>query len=147
VSNKYRSAKRGIFIPKNPKKWIQKGKIIFRSNIERKYFNYFDVNPSVTSIASERVVIPYFDKASNKLRKYYVDLIVQFRDRNGNIKTKLIEIKHSSESIRPKKPKRVTNSYKQKVMTWITNECKWNEAKNWCSKKGIEFIVLTEKNL
>jgi hypothetical protein len=144
--NKYKSAKKGIFKPKNPHKWVQ-NKIIFRSNIERKYFSYFDVNPKVILIASERIVIPYFDPIKNKLRKYYVDLIIKYQDKNQNIKVKLIEIKSSGEVNPPKKPKRITNNYKQSVMTYLTNKAKWDAATKWAEKNNFEFVVLSEKNL
>ena len=144
--SKYASAKKGVFYPKNPKKWLQ-NKIIFRSNIERKYFNYFDVNPNVISIASEKIVIPYFDPVKQKYRKYYVDLIVKFKDKNNEIKVKLIEIKSSIEATAPKKPKRITNKYKSSVMTYITNQAKWEAATLTSKNKGWEFVVLTEKSL
>ncbi len=144
--NKYRSAKKGIFHPKNPKKWLQ-NKIIFRSNIERKYFNYFDLNPNVISIASERVVIPYFDPVKQKNRKYYVDLIIKFKDAAGDIKVRLIEIKSFTETIAPKKPKRITKNYEQSVYTYVTNQAKWDQATKWAKQNGCEFIVLSEKNI
>ena len=144
---KYSRAKKSIYKPRNPKKWINEGKIQSRSGIEQKWFTFFDLNSSVISIASERIIIPYFDPVNNKQRKYYVDLIVKFRDKNGDIKIKLIEIKSYSESIAPKKPKRITNNYKSAVLTWITNQAKWEAATRFAIKKGWEFVVLTEKNL
>jgi len=144
--SKYSSAKKGIFVPKHPEKWLQ-DKIIYRSGLERKWFNYFDKSPSVISIASEKIVVPYFDKVKNKIRNYYVDLIIKYKDKNGDIKIKLIEIKTSSEKYKPKIPKRKTNNYKSSMLTYITNQCKWEAATEFSKKHGWEFIVLSEKDL
>ena len=146
MSNKYKSARKGIYKPRNPSKWIQ-DRIIYRSGLEQKYFTYFDLNPNVTHIASERIIVPYFDKYNNKYRKYYTDLLVKFKDKDNNIQVKLIEIKTFCETIKPKKPKRMTNNYKQAVGTYITNICKWEAATAYSKKKGWEFCVLTERNL
>jgi hypothetical protein len=144
--NKYKGALKGIYKPKNPRKWIG-AKIIFRSNLERKFFNLFDLNPNVISIASERIIVPYFDPVKNKPRNYYTDLIVKYKDKQGEVKIKLIEIKCSGEAREPKKPKRITERYKSSVLTWLTNKSKWEAATKYANSRGWEFIVLSEKNL
>ena len=35
--------------------------------------------------------------------------------------------------------------YEQK--TWVVNQAKWEAAEKWAKKKGIEFKILTEKEL
>ena len=145
--SKYSKARKGRFIPKNPWKWVNPNNIIFRSSIEQRYFSLFDLSASVIKIASEELAIPYFDKARNKQRKYFIDLIVKFKDKQGNIKTKLIEIKSFSESIKPKVPKRKTKNYQNAVATFITNQSKWETAKAYAEQRGFEFCILTERDL
>jgi hypothetical protein len=143
---KYSSARRGIFKPKNPSKWVN-SKIIHRSGLERKWFTLFDLDPSVLAIGSENVVVPYFDPVKQKVRKYYVDVVLKYKDRDGNIKIKLIEIKCFSESCQPKKPKRLTEAFRSSVMTFVTNEAKWEAATKYAKARGWEFTVLTERHL
>jgi len=145
--NTYKGARRGKFFPKNQHKWVDSNNIQFRSGIEQKFFALFDLSPSVISIASEKVIIPYFDEARQKQRKYYVDLIVKFKDKQGNIQVKLIEIKSYSESIPPKKPKRLTEAYNNKVATWITNQSKWRAATKFAKQRGYDFVVLSDRDL
>ena len=145
--SRYSRAKKSIYIPKNPKKWINEGKIVARSGIEKKFFSMFDLSKDVISIASEKIIIPYNNPVKNRAAKYYVDLIVKYKDKNGDIKIRLIEIKSYSESIPPKKPKKITNNYKSDVLTWIINSAKWEAAKIYAEKRGWTFVVITEKNL
>jgi len=141
----YKSAKKGRFIPKNPGKWAQKN-IIFRSGIERRYFNYFDLNSNILKIASEQIVIPYYDPVKGKKRKYYVDIIIKYRTKDGDIKVKLVEIKSSSEARPPKKSKNRV-AYERKMLTWLTNKAKWDAASQWAKRKNVEFVVLTERDI
>ena len=146
MGNKYKSARKGIYKPRNPSKWVQ-DKIIYRSSLEQKWFTYFDLNPNVISIASERIIIPYFDPIKNKQRKYYTDLVVKYKSKDGEIKIKLIEIKMSSETKMPKKPKKKSNKYTESLATYITNKAKWNAANIFSINRNWQFVILTEKNL
>ncbi len=145
--NFYKGARRSKFSPRNPSKWVDPEHIIARSGLETKFFTLFDLSPNVIKIASEKIIIPYFDKANNKQRRYYTDLIVQYKTKSGEVKTKLIEIKSYSETIQPKKPKRITENYKHKVITWITNSSKWDAATRYAEQRGFEFCVLSERDL
>ena len=145
--SRYKSAQKSIYVPKNPEKWATGGRqIIARSRLEYRFFSYFDLNRTVINIASERILIPYFDPVKNKNRRYYVDLIVKYNDRNGDIKIKLIEIKMSGETVPPKKPKRVTKSYQQALATFATNQAKWKAADAYAKSRAWEFVILTEKH-
>ena len=144
--NKYKGARKGRYYPKNPKKWIQE-KIIYRSSIEQRYFTYFDLNPDVVSVASEKIVIPYWNPVKRRQANYYVDLIVKYKTKDDGIKIKLIEIKSFSETKEPKKPARLTENYKHSVMTYLVNKAKWEAADKFARSRGWEFVVLTEKNL
>jgi hypothetical protein len=147
MSGKYSSARKSRFSPTHPEKWVGADNIIARSFLEKKWFTLFDKNESVTNIGSENIVVPYFDPVKNKMRRYFVDLVVRYVDTDGLIKIKLIEIKSSSESSQPKKPKRMSASYKSAVLTWITNDAKWKAATAYAKQRGWEFVVLTERQL
>ncbi|HAT66597.1 MAG TPA: hypothetical protein DCS66_18715 [Flavobacteriaceae bacterium] len=63
-------------------------------------------------------------------------------------KTYLIEIKPSKQTIPPvpkKSKKKTTMIYEQK--TYVQNKAKWAAAEKWAKKKGVEFKILTEKEL
>lgn len=143
---KYSSALKGKYKPKNPEKWLNDD-ITYRSGLEKKYFTYFDNNPNILKIASEKVIIPYFDPLQQKYRRYYVDLYIKYINKNGEVNHKLIEIKCNNEVIKPKPPKRLTESYKNSLETWIINQEKWKAAKQFAKKRGWEFSVYSELHL
>lgn len=145
--SKYKTARKGIFKPRNPQKWVNPGKIIHRSGLERKWFTLFDLDPNVLAIGSETIIVPYFDPVQNKMRNYYVDNVIKYKDREGNVKVKLIEIKCWEEAHQPKRPSRLTESYKHSVLTYVTNEAKWKAADKFARARGWEFAVLTERHL
>lgn len=119
-----RSQFKGKFKPKNPRKY--KGnisQIIYRSSWERLFMTYCDKHPNILEWSSEEIKIPYMFEGKN--RTYYPDFWVQMIDSSGHIVEKIIEIK-------PHYQKR-----------WAQNRAKWNQAR----KAGIEFLVLTEKEL
>ena len=96
-SQKYK----GKFTPQNPSKYIGDGtNIIYRSMWERRCMKYFDVNPSVIAWASEEVVIPYYDTATKKVRRYFPDFLIKVKTKDGKLRTHLIEVKHTKD-LRP----------------------------------------------
>jgi predicted nucleotidyltransferase len=69
------------------------------------------------------------------------------KTKEGNIKKYLVEVKPYTQTIEPKRPKRITESYISSVHTYLVNQAKWKSAKEFAKNSGIEFIVLTEKEL
>ena len=63
----------------------------------------------------------------------------------------IIEIKPYSQTIAPKKPKKMTQkqimNYKEEVMTYIVNKAKWESANKFAVSKGMKFVILTEQQL
>jgi len=47
--------------------------------------------------------------------------------------------------VQKKYKRRKTMLYEQR--TYVINRAKWDAAEKWASKKGIEFKILTEKEL
>lgn len=138
--------KQGVFKPKNPKKFLGKY-AVFRSSYELKFFRWADENPNVLEWGSESVIVPYVSPIDGKVHRYYVDSFMAIRE-GDVIKKYLIELKPSKQMLPPKvtKNKRAsTLLYEQQ--TYIKNTAKWAAAREYAKKKGLEFIIITEKEL
>lgn len=139
---------KGIFKPKNPKKY--KGdysNIIYRSSYELKLMNYLDSHPDIISWGSETIIIPYKSPIDGKFHRYYVDFIVTKINPDGSRETIVIEVKPYKQTIEPKKPKKISKRYINEVKTWGINNAKWTAAKNYCEHKGWKFLIFTESEL
>lgn len=139
----------GIYTPINKAKYMGSNQTpVYRSALERDFFLFFDKNPNVTAWASEGIVIPYFFNVDNKVHKYYVDLIAAIKDKNGSIQKYLIELKPHSQTQPPvfsERKKSSTVLYEN--LMYQKNMCKWAAASEYAAKKGMKFVVLTEKYL
>ena len=119
----------------------------YRSSWELRYMKYLDARPNVLEWGSENIVIPYYNPVEKKTRRYFVDFYVKVISKSGQIKKYIIEIKPHSQCLPPKKPKRITNKYRNALKAYVRNQCKWKAAKKYAEKRDWEFIVLTEKEL
>ena len=89
---------KGRFIPRNPQKYIgNPNNIFFRSSWELKCLKFFDTNPSILRYASEEIAIPYLKPTDGKIHKYYPDFLIIYKDKQGNIKKELLEVKPMKE--------------------------------------------------
>lgn len=139
--------KQGKFVPKNPQKYRgNTNNIVYRSGLELRFFNLFDTNPNVIEWASEEIYIPYFDPLTKKTRRYFVDIYIKVKTSDGAEKKFLIEIKPNSQTKPPRKKKN-DYQYQMEVFEYTKNKAKWDAATEFCNKRGIEFKILTEKNL
>jgi hypothetical protein len=144
-------AYKGKYKPINPQKY--KGdptKIIYRSLLERRFMVWCDMNSSVLEWNSEEVVIPYKSPIDTRYHRYFVDFWVRYRDKNGNLKACLIEVKPHSQTMEPRKKEgsaKPTRRYLNEVMTWGVNQAKWKAATEYCLDRNWEFKILTEKHL
>ncbi len=138
----------GFFRPSNPKKYMGDPKnIIYRSSWECKVMYWLDKNPDVVSWGSEELIIPYKSPLDNRIHRYFPDFVVKVRNKDGNLKTTLIEVKPKKQTIEPEKKKRVTKQYISEVTTWGVNQAKWKAANEYCLDRGWEFKILTEEHL
>jgi hypothetical protein len=138
----------GRFTPKSPNKY--KGdvtNIIWRSTWELRFLKYLDTNPAILEYGSEEVVVPYISPVDGKRHRYFVDFYFKVKTKEGATKKYLVEVKPYSQTIEPKRPKRITESYMSSVYTYLINQAKWKSAKEFAKNSGMEFIVLTEKEL
>lgn len=136
------------FTPKHPDKYVgDVDKIVCRSNLEYRYFKYFDENSSIIKYSSEEIVVPYLSPMDRKMHRYFPDFLIQIKTKSGQIKNVLIEIKPSVETVEPKKGKKKISTFMSEVATWQINSAKWAAAEIFAKKHNMDFIVLTEKHV
>lgn len=128
--------------------------VVYRSSWELRAFRYCDKHTGVLQWASEPFPIRYHlieaDASGNAVRKphrYFPDLWMRVRTKNGETKTYLVEIKPKKQTKAPEVPKRKTKRYLTEVLTWNKNQKKWEAAREMCRKKGWEFLIWTEDEL
>ena len=97
---------KGIYRPSNPKKYKGDSQnIIYRSLWERKFMNYCDLNENILEWASEEFWIPYLDPTTNRVRRYFPDFFIKYKDKDSNIRRSVIEVKPMRETLEPKATK------------------------------------------
>ena len=140
---------KGTYRPRNPEKYRgDHTQIEFRSSWERIFMKWADLNESVKKWSSEEMCLPYFDPIQKKTRRYFPDFIIQVMDSDGLIQTHMVEVKPHAEVIGPdRNPKRKTKSWVYAVKMYVTNQAKWEAAREYCKKKGWEFRIVTEYEL
>ena len=135
---------RGLFRPNNPKKYVGNTKqIVYRSLLERRFMRYCDLNDDILYWASEELPVRYYNPLDKKYHRYFPDFVVK----TVNNDKYMIEIKPSRQVVKPKPPKKKTKSYMRESFEYIKNQAKWQAAKSYCDDNGMEFKVITEKDL
>ncbi len=135
--------KQGKYIPRSSRKY--KGdprNINYRSSWEYKFMLWCDQTPSVQEWGSEEIIIPYTSPVDGKRHRYYPDFYVKV---NG--KKYIVEVKPTKQTKEPKRQKKVTKRYVTEVVTWSVNQAKWKAATEFCKDYGMEFMLITEKEL
>lgn len=135
--------KQGKYIPRSSRKY--KGdprNIKYRSSWEYKFMLWCDQTPSVTEWGSEEIIIPYTSPVDGKRHRYYPDFYVKVKG-----KKYVVEVKPSKQTKEPKRQKKVTKRYFNEVVTWSVNQAKWKAATEFCKDYGMEFMLITEKEL
>ena len=133
---------KGFFKPTNKAKYRgDTSNIVYRSSLEFKYMCWLDDNPSVLQWSSEEIIIPYKDRTSGRIRRYYPD----FWYRTSS-KQYLIEIKPARQCVAPK-PSKNKKTYVTEVRTYGTNISKWEAAEKFSKTQNMTFIILTEKDI
>ena len=133
----------GRYHPKNPKKYLgDPNNIIYRSSWELEFLRWCDKTANVLEYASEEFSIPYLSPKDNRVHRYYPDFYVKVRG-----KKYIVEVKPFRQTKEPKTQKRMTKSYINEVFTWGVNQAKWKAATEFCKDYGMEFMLITEKEL
>ena len=135
---------KGLYKPHNPKKYVGNTKqIVYRSLLERIFMRYCDLNEDIQYWASEELPVRYYNPLDKKYHRYFPDFVVK----TVNNDKYMIEIKPSRQVAKPKTPKKKTKSYMRESFEYIKNQAKWQAAKVYCDNKGMEFKLITEKDL
>ena len=144
--SKYRQGK---YRPQNPEKYNgDPTNIVYRSSYELKFMQYCDLTESVNGWKSEEFWIPYRSPIDNKIHRYFPDFFVKYKDKNGNNRHLVVEIKPQKDLKMPEtNPKRKTKSWAYSVKTWAVNQAKWEACREYCKDRGWEFKVFTEREL
>jgi len=133
----------GKYKVKNKDKYLgDPENIVYRSLWEKHAFKWCDNSSDVKKWGSEEVVIPYLYEVDKKYHRYFMDLIVQYKDG----RTVLIEIKPEKETSPPTGPKR-TRRYITEGLTYVKNMNKWEAANEYAKDRGWHFEIWTEKEL
>lgn len=139
----------GKFRPINLSKYVGGDPLAieYRSSWECRIMKYLDNNPSVLAWNYEGLRIPYFDPSRQKRRNYIPDFYVKYKTKDGKIKEAIWEVKPRHETIEPRVKKRKTKKYIYEVLTYGTNQAKWQACQEYCMNKGWGFTLITEKEL
>lgn len=132
------------YTPRHPSKYKGSYPIVLRSSWEVSFAQKCDLTPTILEWASEPVEIPYnnpLKPGPNKQSIYIPDFLIKFINKQGQIETKLIEIKPEKEALAEK----AKNEYD--AMSLMVNEAKWLAAAAWCKRRGIKFVTLTESGM
>ena len=138
----------GKYQPLNPRKY--KGdyrQIFYRSLWELKFMKWWDTHDHILEWGSEEIIVPYRSPVDGRMHRYFVDFYIKVQGQTGVVKKYLIEIKPKKQTLEPKKPKRKTPRYITEVTTYVTNQAKWEAAREWCAERRMEFLILTEEHL
>jgi hypothetical protein len=131
----------GPYEIKNPGKYVGKGTPRYRSGWEHAFMRFCDNNDNIVSWASESIAIPYRNPFTGKMTQYIPDFLIQYRNRNNQVITELVEIKPKKQSVIESKA-----SAKERAVVAI-NYAKWDAATKWSRRNGINFRVVTEDDI
>ena len=141
-------AYKGKYSPKNPSKYMgNPTKVIYRSLWERKMMSWMDNNPSVLRWGSEEVIVMYVSPVDGKRHRYYVDFIMEAKNKKKEIETFLIEVKPKKQTSPPIKPKKKTKTFITETKAYSVNKAKWEAAEKVCVSRGWKFMIITEDTL
>lgn len=132
----------GKFKLKNPEKYIGLGTPTYRSSWEWAVMQMFDSNPSIQKWAGESIKIPYRCPLTGKQTIYVPDFFVNYVDKNGKMHAEVWEIKPINHTLKEKVGRNPTNQ-----AHYVKNMAKWEAARAWCSRQGIQFRVLSENDI
>ena len=140
---------KGKYKPKKPEKYLgDPTKITYRSLWERRFMVFCDNNDSILSWGSEEVVVPYVSPIDNRRHRYYVDFIVETKNKKWFKEVTLIEVKPKAQCKEPSNNgKKPTRRFIKEVARWGVNSAKWKAASEFAENRGWKFKILTEDEL
>jgi hypothetical protein len=157
----------GNYIPLDKDKVLKlntQGGVYFRSSWEKKIMTWLDNNKSITKWGAECIRIPYqmthFDNGDARIKEhcYYPDFYYEMKMSDGSKKYVVVEVKPMKEVKMvqdlnegklnvPQNGIKKLKNFEYDLKMAYKNQKKWETMINWCSKKGFEFIIITENHL
>jgi hypothetical protein len=141
----------GYYKIKHKEKYLgDPAKVRYMSSWELSFFNFLDNNPNVIQWSSEEIPINYIKPTDGKVHKYFPDVFMCYKNKRGEIKWELIEIKPKQQT---RAPKRTSKHRLYEQLTYAVNVAKWKAAQQWCinqtqlTGKTITFKIITEQQL
>lgn len=138
----------GLYTPNNPEKYNGNLKrIVYRSSWELYVCKFLDNNPNVLEWSSEEIAIPYIKPTDKKVHRYFVDFYVKYKDKSGQIKEELWEIKPKSQVKQPSTRGKHRRTQIHESLTYAVNLSKWQSATAFCKARNWTFKIMTEESL
>lgn len=131
----------GIYAITNIQKYKSKNLPTYRSSWEKDICQALDHNPAVISWSIEPFSISYVSPIDNKVKQYFPDFYVEYIGTDGKIKAQVLEVKPYKQC-----HMELAKSKKDKIVVAV-NQAKFSYAMEFCKKNGLEFKVITERNL
>ena len=131
----------GVYVPKNPAKYVGKRDPRFRSGWEQAFMKFCDSNDNILQWASESISIPYRHPLTGKMTMYVPDFLITYRTKDNRMVAELIEIKPKKQSILESKA-----SARDRAVVAV-NYAKWDAATKWARRNGLQFRVITEDDI
>ena len=89
----------GTYTVMNQRKYAGKGAPKFRSGWELAFMRFCDSNDHIITWSSESLAIPYRNPLTGKPTRYIPDFLIQYRNKNNQVVTELIEIKPKKQRL------------------------------------------------
>lgn len=132
----------GVYSIKNIKKYKSSNPPIYRSSWEKDVMIALDLNPTVLEWSVEPFPIPYRCPIDGKIKNYWPDFLVKSIDiATGKERIELLEIKPEKQVYI-----QLAKNRKDKIVVFV-NQAKWDAAIALCQQNGIEFRLITERQL
>jgi len=91
--------------------------------------------------------VPYKHPMTGKISRYFPDIWIKYRNKDGIITETVWEVKPKKYTIPPHIPKRKTKSWAYTAEQFVINTAKWKAAEAYCKKRGQNFQIITEDQL
>lgn len=131
----------GVYPITNIKKYTSTNPPIYRSSWEKDVMISLDMNPAVIEWSVEPFSISYVCPVDGKTKQYWPDFYVRYFDAKGQQHAQIIEVKPLKQCY-----SQFAKTKKDKMVVQI-NQAKWAYAMDFCQKNGLEFKLVTEKEL
>ena len=131
----------GLYVIKNPQKYVGKGTPRYRSGWEHAFMRFLDNNEHVVNWASESISIPYRNPVTGRQSMYVPDFLITYRNRSNQLTAELVEIKPKKQSVIESKM-----TARDGAIVAV-NYAKWDSATKWARRNGLIFRVITEEDM